>query len=270
MNPPAWREAIQVAVTARELLIALDFDGTLAPLVPRPEDARMLPQLVALLEQLVQLPATTTVLVSGRAGDSLAACAEVPRSMRAIGSHGAQWGTIEIDSDGNRTFAAKAVALSAEARHLHTRLCAAIDDIVATHPGTSAEYKPAGVVLHVREADRQVGQDALQAARRGPASWDGVTSLAGKAVLELSVVRATKGDALKKLVAETGATCVLYAGDDVTDESAFHMVSHLDVAGVSIKVGEGESCANLRVADGAELGELLAEIARQRHHLAHT
>lgn len=265
MSKANWREALGVVIGADNLLIALDFDGTLAPLVDRPEDARLLPELVPVLEQLMQLPATDTALISGRAGDSLAACAEVPRGMRAVGSHGSQWGSIEIDKDGTRRFHAAEVELTDRQAELLAKVNADLETIASTHPGTHVERKPAGAALHVRQADSEVGEEALAQAAEGPASYDGVYALGGKAVLELSVVRATKGEAIAKLAELTGASACLYAGDDETDEHAFQAMANLSIDTVSIKVGEGESVADVRLADPSELAEALSLIARERH-----
>lgn len=265
MSNANWREALSAIIGADDLLIALDFDGTLAPLVNRPEDARLLPELVPVLEQLLQLPATDTALISGRAGDSLAACAEVPRGMRAVGSHGSQWGSIEMDKDGTRRFQAAPTELTDRQAELLAKITAELETIASTHPGTHVETKTAGAALHVRQADTAVGEEALAQAAEGPGSIDGVYALGGKAVLELSVLRTTKGEAIAKLVELTGASACLYAGDDETDEHAFKAMEKLPIDTVSIKVGEGESAANVRLADPGELAEALSLIARERH-----
>ena len=72
--------------------------------------------------------------------------------------------------------------------------------------------------------------------------------LHGKDVVEISVLSASKGEALTALRDELAAPVVLYAGDDVTDEHAFEALRADDV---TVKVGPGETAARFRV-DGPE------------------
>ena len=73
---------------ARRLLVALDFDGTLAPEVDDPLAARALPEATAALEALRALPETVVALVAGRSLDSLAHVGQVPPETPLVGSHG--------------------------------------------------------------------------------------------------------------------------------------------------------------------------------------
>ncbi len=82
--------------------MAMDFDGTMAPLVDHAGDARALPRSAAAFAALAELPRTTTALISGRALDSLRAVAFPPEKTLLIGSHGAEvWmgpGSAELDT----------------------------------------------------------------------------------------------------------------------------------------------------------------------------
>ena len=82
--------------------------------------------------------------------------------------------------------------------------------------------------------------------------------LHGKDVVEMSVLRASKGEALTALRDELGAPVVLYAGDDVTDEHAFEALHDDDV---TIKVGDGTTVARYRVDGPDELVAALAALA---------
>jgi trehalose-phosphatase len=83
----------------------------------------------------------------------------------------------------------------------------------------------------------------------------------GKEVVELSVVDTDKGRALDRLREETGADAVVFAGDDVTDETAFARLTPTDVG---IKVGPGDTAARFRVESTTSVATVLAALAEAR------
>jgi trehalose 6-phosphate phosphatase len=233
------------AAGAAELLVALDFDGTLAPIVPVPGDARALPEAATAVYGLAALPATTVVLVSGRALADLAAVSGFGPPMRLVGSHG-----LEPD-DGP-------VPLDDEQRARLERLLAEVDELVDGAAGVLVERKPAGVAVHVRGAEAEVGARVLDKVRAGPAAAPGIVTTPGKAVLDLAVTEMSKGVALDRL---RGGATVFFAGDDVTDETVF---TRLRPGDVGVKVGEGETAARYRVADPAALAAVLGQLLAAR------
>jgi trehalose 6-phosphate phosphatase len=98
----------------------------------------------------------------------------------------------------------------------------------------------------------------MDALRDGPAAAPGIVSTPGKAVLDLAVTDMDKGIALDRM---RGAAAVFFAGDDVTDETAFVRLRPGDVG---VKVGEGDTAAADRVADPAARANLLGELLRAR------
>jgi trehalose 6-phosphate phosphatase len=84
----------------------------------------------------------------------------------------------------------------------------------------------------------------------------------GKAVVELSVVEASKGAAVRALRERLGVDAVLFAGDDVTDETALSTLE--PDRDVGVKVGEGPTAAAHRVADPEAVAALLTELADLR------
>lgn len=248
----ALGDALAVLAATPRLLVACDFDGTLAPIVTHPSDARGLPAAMRALGALTELPDTTVAAISGRALADLVAVAMPPAGVRLVGSHGAEF-------DGGTAL------LQPEQRELHARLCAALEQIITDAPGAWLEIKPTGVAVHVREAEPAAGRHALTVVRSGPATWDGVGATEGKAVIDLAVVAADKGTALTTLREEAKATAALFAGDDVTDEKAFAALGDGDVG---VKVGPGETLARYRVAAPADVAELLTTLAaaRRRRH----
>jgi trehalose-phosphatase len=256
-DPPDLRSPLPIGlVTALEgfamrpsLLVALDFDGVLAPIVQDPGAARPLPQSHRYLETLVGLPGVRLALVSGRTLEDLAEVASPPKGTLLVGSHGAEM------SDPAAGSQARAV-LDDDAAALLKRLIGELEQISTQYEGTHVEVKPTGVVLHTRRAKRAVAAKATQKALDGPATWPGVHLTEGKEVVELTVVPVTKGTALRELRAITGADAVLYAGDDVTDERAFAVLDG-DAGDVSVRVGSGETAADHRLGSPDEVTAML-------------
>ncbi|MHA7239782.1 trehalose-phosphatase [Arthrobacter sp. TMS1-12-1] len=249
---PGLQAALRALASTPRLLVALDFDGTLAPLVERAEDARALPASSAAVRLLAGLPHTTTALISGRALDSLRAVADPPADTLLIGSHGAETWT----GPGGEP-----LALTPDQADLLARAVAVVEHIVAVHTGTRIEFKPAGVVLHTRTAADDVADAAVAAARSELAPVDGVNITDGKRVLEISVVEADKGQGLALLRRATDATAVLFAGDDVTDE---HAQRTLGAGDVGIRIGRGDTAASFSVATPEAFSEVLEELAALR------
>jgi trehalose 6-phosphate phosphatase len=234
------------------LLVALDFDGTMAPIVERAGDARSLPGSAAALEALAQLPDTTTALISGRALDSLRIVANPGERILLIGSHGAETWT---GPD------AEPLSLTEEQAALLKEATVVVQSVVDTHPGTVLENKPAGVVLHTRTADDAVAAAATEAARVRLGELEGLHLTDGKRVLECSVVHANKGEGLELLRSLADATAVLFAGDDVTDEHAMEILQPQDVG---IKIGPGRTAAGFRVDSPAAFQHVLERLVELR------
>jgi trehalose 6-phosphate phosphatase len=249
---PELREAIRRIAQTEHLLVALDFDGTISPIVDRAHDARPLPRSAVAFAGLAALPRTTTALLSGRALASLRAVASPPVDTLLIGSHGAEaWlgpGSAELILDEGQ-------------RRLLAEVRSVLEEIVEQAPGTLLEDKPAGVVLHTRLAEDDVAEDAVAAARAALQDRKGVFLKNGKRVLETSVVNASKGEGLTFLRQITGATAVLFAGDDVTDEDA---LGRLEPGDVGVKVGLDFTQAEFRVEAPAHVAELLEALLQER------
>ncbi|WP_026550508.1 trehalose-phosphatase [Arthrobacter sp. Br18] len=248
----ALGRALQTLAATEHLLVALDFDGTMSPLVERAGDARSLAGSAAALQALAALPRTTTALISGRAIDSLRLVAEPGPDTLLIGSHGAETWT---------GVGGEPLTLTDDQRSLLEASTAALQQVADAHPGTWSEFKPAGVVLHTRSADADVARAAVDAARAGLAALAGLHITVGKQVLEVSVIEADKGDGLNRLRSFTGATAVFFAGDDVTDEHAQRVLGPQDVG---VKVGDGDSAAQHRVSSPAALTAVLEELLAMR------
>jgi trehalose 6-phosphate phosphatase len=251
----ALAESLKKLADADRLLLALDFDGTLAPFVDKPKSARALPESKAAIERLEKLPNTWVAYVSGRPLSSLEVVTEADPDALLIGSHGVE---IRFGRDG------VSLDLSVDELDTLTRLGEVLGALVKANPGTRLEVKPVGFGVHYRNLDHGEGADVVAAAYEAAATVSGeLTIRDGKDIIEFSVRGANKGDGIERLREYTHATAVLFAGDDVTDEDGFRV---LNPAGgdVGIKVGEGATAAQFRVADEKAIATLLTLLAGAR------
>lgn len=246
--------ALETLAAAPRLLVALDFDGTLAPFADDPSQVGALPGSWAAVLTLQRARDTEVVLVSGRPLGSLAAVSHAPEGMALIGSHGVEWRVDGHDED----------ALTPDETARVARIGAALDEVGARQPGVVIEHKPAGHGVHTRRvsADEAATTNA-EASRAAHDADPDVLERGGKDILEFAVRHVTKGDAIERLRALRGADAVFFAGDDVTDEDAFRVLHDGD-GDVGVKVGEGETLAAHRVADPAALTDVLKQLARAR------
>lgn len=251
--PEPLAAALHDLAGVRRLLVALDFDGTLAPEVDSPEQARALPEAREAVLRLRELPGTRVVLVSGRALRSLIEVAQLPDDVLLVGSHGIE---LRLDDPGMRLNLDTAELERVDVlQEVLSQVADSIDDVWL-------EAKPAGFALHTRLATEENSRLAhLVALREAQAELDDLTIRHGKNVLEFAVRSTTKGEAIEHLRRYTAADAVFYAGDDVTDEDAFAALQPHDVG---IKVGPGETAATFRVAGPAELSRALAALAAAR------
>jgi trehalose 6-phosphate phosphatase len=243
--PADLQRALDSIARAPRLLVTCDFDGTLAPIVSDPADARMLPDTAATLTALADLPDTAVALVSGRALAVLRTLSAMPPSVHLVGSHGAEFDTgFAHDVD----------------EGLLARIIAELNKIAADRPGVTVETKPASAALHVRNASADDGEAALEEARRASTAWDAHVT-AGKAVLEFAVVTTDKGEAVDILRDQLDSTAVVFLGDDVTDEKAFRRMRDNDVG---VKVGPGDTAAGFRIESPEDVAAVLAYLLAAR------
>ncbi|WP_240930625.1 trehalose-phosphatase [Isoptericola sp. BMS4] len=244
-------------------LVALDYDGTLAPLVDDPLAAVMTPAARAAVDRLAALTSRAggdvlrLALVSGRNLTDLAGRAGVPPGTYLVGSHGAETGRMTADG-----VDAVPLHLTPEQAQTLERLREGMQDAVDGRRGTWVQDKPSAAVLHTRLA----GADDARAAAADVddlAHRLGLHAMHGKDVVEVAVVPTSKGlavEALRDALTDRSdvPALVLYAGDDTTDEAAFGVLGPDDLG---IKVGPGPTVAAHRVEDADALAEALERLA---------
>jgi trehalose 6-phosphate phosphatase len=223
------------------LLIASDFDGTLAEIVEDPDLAVPLARSKAALDSLAGLDRTTVAVISGRRRSDLAERFDHP-AMILIGEHGADDGSpVDPETPG-----------LSQARRL-------VDAVVAATPGSRVEHKLRSVGFHYRAvADPE---PALETLRREAAAIDGIRVLQAKKIIELTDSPVDKGDALRALRDSLSVDATLFLGDDLTDETAFAV---LDGGDLGVHVGEGPTGATLTVPTPSTLAILLETLLTLR------
>ncbi len=211
-----------------ETMVSLDFDGTLAPIVDDPEQAYANPDAVSALGRLGQLVGAI-VLITGRPARmavKLGRFAETPglESMVVLGQYGVERWNAAGDEYVIPPEPAEVTAVAAELPELLTALGLSEARI---------ENKGRAVGVHTRElADPAGSLQRLVEPLSDLAARHGLLVEPGKNVLELRAPGTDKGDALRAIVAETGAQNVLFAGDDLGDLPAFRTVQQLREEGL--------------------------------------
>lgn len=255
-TPETTDPALDALAHTDRLLIALDFDGTVSPLVDEPMAARAHPAVAAAIAKLVTLPKTIVAFVSGRSMTDLRVIAEHDNgSLVALsGSHGAQYW---FPGEGE-------VAIGGEIPDADAleRLWQQVRSIVQPFEDVVVEPKAFGFGVHTRRATPETEIAAFSAAdsfmHAQHPTW---RRRAGHHVLEFSARAEGKDTAIEVLREKYSPSAILFAGDDVTDEDAMRVLQPSDVG---VRVGEGESAAAFRVQNPSQMAELLSALAVTR------
>ncbi|WP_405584565.1 trehalose-phosphatase [Streptomyces sp. NBC_01092] len=205
-------------------LIALDFDGTLAPIVPDPEKARAHPDALPVLAALAPKVAAVAVITGRPAAVAVryGGFAGVPglEHLVVLGHYGAErWDAVS----GEVTAPDPHPGVAAVRAELPGVL-----DTNGAGTGTWTEDKGHAIAVHTRRAaDPQGTFEALRIPLADLATRNGLIVEPGRLVLELRPPGMDKGVALTEYVRELGAESVLYAGDDLGDLPAYAAVDKL-------------------------------------------
>lgn len=210
-------EALVEALVAleRPLLLALDVDGTLSPIVRDPDHAKIPAPTLSTLASLAKAPMVEVAIITGRDLNSLSRMEQLDGVWRAV-EHG---GLVLAPGEGPSRR-----ELADEQREALARFRQWVD----THAGDAfIEYKPQAIAVHVRaiaendpdRADRLLREADELALRLG------LHVRRGKAVREAEAVAHDKGGALREIFERSGARSVFFAGDDLTDFPAIDFAS---------------------------------------------
>ena len=234
-------------------LYAFDFDGTLAPIVSQPDQARAGAETVALLRRLGAL--VPTALVTGRSTDDLRGRIEfTPRYL--VGNHGAEG----VPASMHLPFAGVDDHAGAAAhRAVVSDWLAQWPEAIAPEgpePGILVEPKAYSLSIHYRAASNHAAAHARIAAavsRLDPLP----RVIGGKCVFNLLPAGAPdKGTALLALMRLERGDTAFFIGDDLTDEAAFQVAPP---AWVTVRVGESaDSAARYFIREQGDIDRCLA------------
>lgn len=244
---PDLAAAIARAAQMPRLLVASDFDGTLAPLVDHPALAVPDPLAVAALRGLCDMPGVHAAIISGRPRASLQSLlADIGPELVIIGSHGAEspWGTEmpahEFDLD-----AALSIA----------------DEGVRQLPGSWVERKPAGIAWHFRACEPIAVDAALTVVMSRLSQVRGGQILLGHQVLECMRQGVSKAIAFQSLRRQVAPGCSLFFGDDEPDTEVFAALAPGDVG---VAVGAPRPGARWTVRSPSDVAHVLQQLADER------
>jgi trehalose 6-phosphate phosphatase len=225
-------------------LIAVDYDGTLSPIVADPAAARAHPGAVAALRRLAPLAGTVAVITgrSAPAAVELGGLDQVP-GLIVLGQYGRQrW------EAGSLTAPPAPPGVAAAREQLPEVLSEA-----GAADGTWTEDKADAIAVHTRRATEPgPALDRLRGPLAALAERTGLAVEPGRMVIELRPPGFDKGQALKNLITERSAAADMYCGDDLGDEPAFQAVADLrgdGIPGLAVCSGSAEVSALAGLAD---------------------
>lgn len=234
--------------TATRRLVLMDFDGTLVPIMRRPEQARPSDQLMRLLERVTRLHGVTLAVVSGRERAVLDQWLG-KLDIHLVAEHGIWWRQPGSDWQ-----------LAAQVKNeWKARLIPILESYADRLPGSFVEEKEFSLVWHYRTSDPEHG------ARLAAEAYDHLTALTanfelqvnrGHKIVEIRPLGVNKGSMALRLIDVVQPDLIIAAGDDWTDEDLFQA---LPEEAFSIKVGISATRARFSVGHQHEVVRLLEE-----------
>lgn len=241
MTPRTWRtvndndQAFRNVVRSQpgRVLLAMDFDGTLAPMVPNPEDSRMHPPSAEALKTLGRRLGKLAI-VTGRGAETVRRLGELDgrEGLERITVLG-QYGVERWDAD---TGALRIPDAPPEVQAARRDLVAMLASLAAEGrqvAGVHLEDKGRAIGVHTRRADNpDAAMTAIDEPTRAIAAKHGLHFEPGRNVLELRSSALTKADALREIGSEFRPDAVAFLGDDLGDIPAFKLLAELRSKGL--------------------------------------
>jgi trehalose 6-phosphate phosphatase len=258
---PHWSESPALrrrAAAASAIALALDVDGTLAPILGDPSKSRVPDATREALAALVARTDVAVAAVSGRRLSDLRRLVPLPgvalfAEYGLVVAHGDR-----VHHDGAARAAGPALA---EARRR-------LEEAAREVPGAWVEQKDVNVVLHFRRSEPEAAARLVQSARAALADLAGSDSSVrvedGRATIEVRPADGpTKGDAVEHLAREQPGALPIFIGDDVGDEPGFAAAARLGGFGIwvaSDEVQAGETAAACRLDGPEDVARWLVEL----------
>ncbi len=255
----------QAVLTRKPLGMVFDIDGTLSPIAPTPDEARLFPGVQALLAEARQY--AHVAIMTGRAIEGGAAMINL-EGLTYIGSHGLEW------SNGLPT--SSTIQISPEAMvyaEPGSQLLTLAEQQLADLPGVFVDRKRIGGSIHYRlSPDPEQARQTILDRLTGPAHAANMRLSEGKRVVEVKTpLNINKGRALRTFAEQFAVQGLLFAGDDRTDLDAILEIERLRQEGmdaISIVVQHADTLpellahANIVVQEVDGMAQLLREIVQ--------
>ena len=243
------REAVADRLEEAEgVLLCLDFDGTLAPIVAEPDEAKMDAACRGAVSRLATAPAVEVAVISGRAIDDLRDRVGIDDVVYA-GNHG-----LELD----RSEQTEVLPEADEQRRAIDDVCAAIEAETSSIPGCAVEHKGVTATVHYRQVPDEDVSDVVDGVEAAVADSDAALEvLEGKQIREIRPRVAWDKGRVVDLLAEDAPDDweTVYVGDDATDEDAFAVV---EPEGLGVLVGDdAETAASVRLDAQSRVADFL-------------
>ncbi len=231
--------------TADRIWLLTDYDGTLTPIMQRPELAKLPGNIRKSLLELVRITKLTIGVISGRSINDLKNLVDI-KGIYYSGNHG-----MEIEGPGLKYN----FPLSKDFEIVFHTLCRLLVKELSGIPGVLVEDKGLTFSVHYRQVDRHRVQEVRDIVFQTVGGLSAVKKLkitTGKEVLEIkSAVEWDKGKAISLLIRqiikrkELNNILYIYIGDDLTDEDAFKEVNKHNNC-ITIFVGGNNEGSNAR------------------------
>jgi trehalose 6-phosphate phosphatase len=230
----------------------LDVDGTLLEIADQPSSVHVDTEMLELVAQLHERSGGAVALVSGRSISDLEALIGEAR-LPLAGQHGLE-----------RRDAAGRLWIHAAPPAAKCAIKEALAPILARYPGLLLEDKGLTLALHYRQAPHLAAYAHRLMARLMREAGGELELQKGKRVIEIKPAGVDKGTAVAEYLAESPfrGRHPVFIGDDLNDEHGFAEVNRM--GGISIKVGNGRSCAGYRLSGVAAVRRWLGDALKGR------
>lgn len=255
-------ETIQARIQeAQNFFLFLDYDGTLTPIVSRPELALCPSEVKRLLENLRDLPGVHLAIISGRSLEDVRKRVGIS-DITYVGNHG-----LEIE---NPAGSHKKILPSAKKKELK-RITQNLQNSLKGIPGILFEDKGPILSVHYRNVPREFSAQVCQVVEAELQQWKNRwETVSSKMVLEIRPkTDFNKGTAVRELIKifPSPGLFPIYLGDDQTDEDTFRVMKK---QGISVYVGPGTSRseADFFLKNPEEVQEFLFRCQEARHAIS--